>query len=42
MLDFAGKAKWDEWNKKKGMSKEDAEKKYTEKVKALVDKYGLN
>ncbi|KAJ7305819.1 hypothetical protein JRQ81_010185 [Phrynocephalus forsythii] len=29
MLDFKGKAKWDEGNKLKGMSKEDAMKAYT-------------
>ncbi len=41
MLDFAGKAKWDEWNKKKGMSKEDAEKNYIEKVNQLIKQYEL-
>ena len=35
MLDFAGKAKWDAWNAKKGMTKEDAEAKYIAKVKQL-------
>lgn len=35
MLDFTGKAKWDAWNGKKGISKEDAEKQYIAKVKAL-------
>ena len=41
MLDFAGKAKWDEWNKHKGMSKQDAEKLYIDKVKQLIEQYGL-
>nr|XP_060631467.1 acyl-CoA-binding protein [Anolis sagrei ordinatus] len=41
MLDFKGKAKWDAWNKLKGMSKEDAMKAYIEKVKELQEKYGM-
>ena len=39
MLDFKGKYKWDNWNSRKGISKEDAEKKYIELVQALLDKY---
>lgn len=35
MLDFTGKAKWNAWNTKKGMSTEDAEKAYIAKVAAL-------
>lgn len=35
MLDFKGKAKWDAWDSKKGMSKEEAEAKYIAKVKEL-------
>ena len=35
MLDFKGKAKWDAWNGKKGMSKEDAMKAYIEFGNAL-------
>ncbi|KAJ8350564.1 hypothetical protein SKAU_G00256940 [Synaphobranchus kaupii] len=31
MLDFTGKAKWDAWEKRKGMSKEDAMKAYIAK-----------
>ncbi|KAG0282450.1 Acyl-CoA-binding domain-containing protein 1 [Linnemannia gamsii] len=27
-FDFKGKAKWDAWTEKKGLSKEDAEKQY--------------
>ncbi|XP_060631467.2 acyl-CoA-binding protein [Anolis sagrei] len=41
MLDFKGKAKWDAWNKLKGMSKEDAMKAYIAKVKELQEKYGM-
>jgi diazepam-binding inhibitor (GABA receptor modulating acyl-CoA-binding protein) len=32
MFDFAGKAKFDAWEGVKGMSKEDAQKKYVEIV----------
>ncbi|XP_061081917.1 acyl-CoA-binding protein isoform X2 [Conger conger] len=41
MLDFAGKAKWDAWEKRKGMSKEEAMKAYVEKVEELKVKYGI-
>jgi diazepam-binding inhibitor (GABA receptor modulating acyl-CoA-binding protein) len=34
MLDFKGKAKWDAWDAKKGMSVEDARAAY---VELLVD-----
>lgn len=40
MLDFQGKAKWDAWEKLKGMSTQEAEKNYTDKVNVLVEKYG--
>lgn len=40
MLDFKGKAKWDAWEKKKGLSAEDARAKYVELVNALRAKYG--
>ena len=39
-LDLKGKAKWDAWNSKKGMSKEDAEQLYIKKVAELQEKYG--
>ncbi|KAI0243741.1 acyl-CoA-binding protein (ACBP)/diazepam binding inhibitor (DBI)/endozepine (EP) [Massospora cicadina] len=39
MLDFSGKAKWDEWSKLKGTSKEAAQAKYIEVAKALQTKY---
>ncbi|KAJ5172999.1 acyl-coA-binding protein [Penicillium capsulatum] len=35
-FDFAGKAKWDAWDKNRGMSQEEAEKKYIELVKELL------
>ncbi|XP_036396509.1 acyl-CoA-binding protein [Megalops cyprinoides] len=41
MLDFTGKAKWDAWEKQKGMSKEDAMKAYIDKVEELKAKYGF-
>ncbi|KAL4616622.1 diazepam-binding inhibitor [Arapaima gigas] len=41
MLDFTGKVKWDAWEKKKGMSKEDAMKAYIAKVEELKAKYGI-
>ena len=39
MLDMKGRAKWDKWNELKGMSKEDAEKKYVELANGLIAKY---
>ncbi|KAL2088033.1 hypothetical protein ACEWY4_016861 [Coilia grayii] len=41
MLDFTGKAKWDAWDKKKGMSKEDAMKAYIALVEEMKGKYGM-
>mmetsp|Transcript_45895 Transcript_45895/g.62320 ORF Transcript_45895/g.62320 Transcript_45895/m.62320 type:complete len:85 (-) Transcript_45895:86-340(-) len=35
MMDFKGKAKWDAWNGKKGMSQEDAQKAYVELIEEL-------
>ncbi len=37
-LDLKGKAKWDNWNSRKGMSKEEAEQKYVEMAKGLLEK----
>merc|ERR1739842_73908 len=39
MLDFKGKAKWDSWNSKKGMSQEDAKQKYIDFGKQMMEKY---
>ena len=36
MMDMVGRAKYDAWARLKGMSKPDAEKKYVEKVNALL------
>jgi diazepam-binding inhibitor (GABA receptor modulating acyl-CoA-binding protein) len=41
MLDFKGKAKWDAWESRKGLSKVDAEKQYILVVKRLVETYGV-
>lgn len=40
MLDFKGKAKWDAWNGKKGLSQEDAKQQYVDKVEALTQSIG--
>ncbi|XP_060104424.1 acyl-CoA-binding domain-containing protein 7 [Heteronotia binoei] len=40
MLDLKGKAKWEAWNQKKGMSKENAMKAYISKANELIQKYG--
>ncbi|XP_034288569.1 acyl-CoA-binding protein-like [Pantherophis guttatus] len=40
-FDLKGKAKWDAWNKLKGVSKEDAIKVYIAKVNELKEKYGM-
>ena len=36
MLDPKGKAKWDAWDGRKGMSKEDAEKAYVELIGEIL------
>jgi diazepam-binding inhibitor (GABA receptor modulating acyl-CoA-binding protein) len=41
-LDLKGKAKWDAWNGRKGMSKSEAETNYISLVNQLVEQYGLN
>ncbi|KAJ3714056.1 acyl-CoA-binding protein [Lentinula raphanica] len=38
--DFKGKAMWDAWNGVKGMSKEDAQKAYVDKLKELLESIG--
>jgi len=40
MLDFKGKAKWDAWKSREGMSKEDAMTAYVALVASLKEKYG--
>ncbi|KAL7060959.1 hypothetical protein AAHC03_09326 [Spirometra sp. Aus1] len=39
-IHFEAKSKWNAWNDRKGMSKEDAKKKYIEAGNAAVSKYG--
>jgi len=39
MLDLKGKAKWDSWNGRKGMSREEAAKKYIALVATLSGMY---
>jgi diazepam-binding inhibitor (GABA receptor modulating acyl-CoA-binding protein) len=41
MFDLKGKAKWDAWEKNKGMDKEEAKQKYVDYVDGLVKTYGL-
>ncbi|XP_034840311.1 acyl-CoA-binding protein homolog isoform X1 [Maniola hyperantus] len=41
MFDLRGKAKFEAWSAKKGMSKEDAQKAYIAKVESLVASIGL-
>nr|AEK25827.1 diazepam-binding inhibitor [Micropterus salmoides] len=40
-LDFKGKAKWDAWSSRKGMSKDDAMSAYITLGKEIISKYGL-
>lgn len=39
MLDFKGKAKWDAWQSKKGMSSDAAKEAYISKSAELIAKY---
>ncbi|XP_068214971.1 acyl-CoA-binding protein-like [Palaemon carinicauda] len=39
MMDFKGKAKWDAWNGKKGMTKEAAMEAYVNKADQLIATY---
>ncbi|KAK5862311.1 hypothetical protein PBY51_017721 [Eleginops maclovinus] len=41
MLDFKGKAKWDAWNSRKEMSKDDAMSAYIALAKEVISKYGM-
>ncbi|XP_063232571.1 putative acyl-CoA-binding protein isoform X2 [Bacillus rossius redtenbacheri] len=41
MLDFKGKAKWDAWEGKKGMSQDSAKQAYVAKVQHLIQTHGL-
>ncbi|XP_066484632.1 acyl-CoA-binding domain-containing protein 7 [Tiliqua scincoides] len=41
MLDLKAKAKWEAWNLKKGLSKDDAMKAYIAKANEMIQKYGM-
>lgn len=40
MLDFRGKAKWDAWDKRKGMRQDAAKEQYIQKVEELISIIG--
>lgn len=40
MLDFKGKAKWDAWDGKKGMSQDTAKEQYIAKAEELISVIG--
>merc|ERR1739847_207836 len=42
MLDFKGKAKWDSWKSKEGISQDEAKEKYIAYSKEMVEKHGLS
>ncbi|XP_072316660.1 acyl-CoA-binding domain-containing protein 7 [Eucyclogobius newberryi] len=41
MVDLKGKAKWDAWNSRKGLSKDDAMSAYVTMAKEVIEKYGM-
>ncbi|XP_071758446.2 acyl-CoA-binding protein-like [Centroberyx gerrardi] len=41
LLDFAGRAKWDAWNTKKGLSKDEAMASYISFVEEMKVKHGI-
>ncbi len=41
MLDFKGRAKFDAWEKRKGLAREAAQKAYVELVATLEARYGV-
>ncbi|CAD5207081.1 unnamed protein product [Bursaphelenchus okinawaensis] len=41
-FDMKGKAKWNAWNEKKGVSQDDAKAKYVALYDELAAKYGVN
>ncbi|KAM4581619.1 acyl-CoA-binding domain-containing protein 7 [Odontesthes bonariensis] len=40
-LDATGKAKWDAWDSRKGVSKDDAMSTYITHAKDIISKYGM-
>ncbi|XP_051574956.1 acyl-CoA-binding domain-containing protein 7-like [Myxocyprinus asiaticus] len=41
IMDMKGKAKWEAWNSRKGMSNEDAMNAYISLAKDAIEKYGM-
>ncbi|KAK2856880.1 hypothetical protein Q5P01_005615 [Channa striata] len=41
MFDFTGKAKWDAWQAKKGLTQDEAKTIYVDLVETLKAKYGI-
>ncbi|XP_018618608.1 acyl-CoA-binding domain-containing protein 7 [Scleropages formosus] len=41
VLDLKGKAKWEAWNSRAGMSKDDAMTAYIALAKEVINKYGM-
>ncbi|XP_036395227.1 acyl-CoA-binding domain-containing protein 7 [Megalops cyprinoides] len=41
MVDLKGKAKWEAWNSRTGMSKDDAMTAYIALAKEVINKYGM-
>ncbi|XP_031708796.1 acyl-CoA-binding domain-containing protein 7 [Anarhichas minor] len=41
MMDLKGKAKWDAWTSRNGMSKDDAMSAYVTLAKEVIAKYGM-
>ncbi|XP_065154210.1 acyl-CoA-binding domain-containing protein 7 [Paramisgurnus dabryanus] len=41
LTDLKGKAKWEAWNSRKGMSNEDAMSAYISLAKETIEKYGM-
>ncbi|KAJ8954572.1 hypothetical protein NQ314_007071 [Rhamnusium bicolor] len=41
LLDLKGKAKWDAWSAKKGLSQDQAKEQYITKAQSLVESIGL-
>ncbi|XP_076326119.1 acyl-CoA-binding protein homolog [Tachypleus tridentatus] len=42
VLELKGKAKWDSWNSKKGISQDSAKEAYITKANQLMERYGVN
>ncbi|KAG8443190.1 hypothetical protein GDO86_011846, partial [Hymenochirus boettgeri] len=41
MLDLKAKTKWEAWNTRKGLSKDEAMTAYISKASELIEKYGM-